>query len=276
MVKPRGLIILLAVLGLLGGVWACGRTGVEVFDEVANDGGGQDATLDSDSKAERISEAGDGQETLAAFDSSGDVVLVDAPVDSHLDVGVADVVLDAPSGHEAGDAGRTDVPSDSGGEVAVTDAASDSPPCPAADSGPEPPSCAPGGPGMTNCGPGGSGTESCCTSLEVCGGMYYRTYTNSGRGPTGEADMATVSAFRLDKYLVTVGRFRQFVAAWNGGYYPTEGSGKHAHLNGGHGLENSGDHGTYVGATLLLPLARYFDYPFYRSDDYGFRCARTL
>jgi formylglycine-generating enzyme len=72
---------------------------------------------------------------------------------------------------------------------------------------------------MTNCGPGGSGTESCCTSLEVTndsvdGGIsYYRTYANDGGGPTGEADPATVSGFRLDKYLVTVGRFRQFVMA---------------------------------------------------------------
>ena len=30
-------------------------------------------------------------------------------------------------------------------------------------------------------------------------------------GPTGEADPASVSGFRLDKYLVTVGRFRQYV-----------------------------------------------------------------
>src|SRR5271165_1443735 len=63
-----------------------------------------------------------------------------------------------------------------------------------ADAGP-PPSCAPGGPGMTNCGPGGSGTESCCTSLEVTGGTYYRTYTNSSSGPA-LADPATVSEFR--------------------------------------------------------------------------------
>ena len=34
---------------------------------------------------------------------------------------------------------------------------------------------------------------------------------------TGLADPATVSDFRLDKYDVTVGRFRQFVKAWNGG-----------------------------------------------------------
>ena len=53
--------------------------------------------------------------------------------------------------------------------------------------------------------------------------------------------------FRLDKYLVTVGRFRQFVTAWNGGsgYAPTDGSGKHSHLNAGRGLLNvASDAGT--------------------------------
>jgi formylglycine-generating enzyme required for sulfatase activity len=98
---------------------------------------------------------------------------------------------------------------------------------------------------MTNCGPGGSGSESCCTSPEVCGGTYDRTYKNSGGGPTEERDPATISGFRLDKYLVTVGRFRQFVAAWSGGYYPSAGSGKHTHLNGGLGLANSASAGTY-------------------------------
>jgi formylglycine-generating enzyme required for sulfatase activity len=74
--------------------------------------------------------------------------------------------------------------------------------------------------------------------LQVAGGTYYRTYTNTGSGPTGEADPASVSGFRLDKYLVTVGRFRQFVSAWNGGagYVPPAGSGKHTHVNGGRGL----------------------------------------
>jgi formylglycine-generating enzyme required for sulfatase activity len=105
-----------------------------------------------------------------------------------------------------------------------------------------PPSCAPGGPGMTNCGPGGSGTESCCTSLEVTGGTFYRMYSNDNIGPTLEAHPATVSGFRMDKYLVTVGRFRQFVDAWNGGagYKPPVGSGKHTYLNGGLGLVNVG------------------------------------
>jgi formylglycine-generating enzyme required for sulfatase activity len=85
---------------------------------------------------------------------------------------------------------------------------------------------------------GTPGTDNCCTSNEVAAGMYYRTYTNTGSGPTGEADLATVSGFRLDKYEVTVGRYRQFVTAWNGGagYTPPAGSGKHTHLNGGNGL----------------------------------------
>lgn len=100
-----------------------------------------------------------------------------------------------------------------------------------------PPSCQTGDGGVTSCG---ASNDSCCTSVEVDGGTYYRTYTNSGSGPTGEADPATVSGFRLDKYLVTVGRFRQFVAAWNAGWTPPAGSGKHTHLNGGLGLANVG------------------------------------
>jgi formylglycine-generating enzyme required for sulfatase activity len=87
----------------------------------------------------------------------------------------------------------------------------------------------------------------------VAAGTYDRTYTNSGGGPTGLADPATVSGYRLDKYLVTVGRFRQFVSAWNGGsgYTPPAGSGKHAHLNGGLGLANSASPGNYESGWVL-------------------------
>src|SRR6202142_2912386 len=91
------------------------------------------------------------------------------------------------------------------------------------------------GNGLTNCG---AASEPCSASLTVTGGTFDRTYANDGTGATGLADPATVGTFRLDKYLVTVGRFRQFVAAWNGGagYAPPPGSGKHAPLNGGSGL----------------------------------------
>jgi sulfatase modifying factor 1 len=111
-----------------------------------------------------------------------------------------------------------------------------------------PPSCKTAGAGRTNCG---ASSESCCTSEEVGGGTYFRTYTNSGAGPTGEADPATVSGFRLDKYDVTVGRYRQFVSAWTGGYTPPAGSGKHAHLNGGQGLANASSVGTYEPGWLV-------------------------
>jgi formylglycine-generating enzyme required for sulfatase activity len=87
----------------------------------------------------------------------------------------------------------------------------------------------------------------------VAAGTFYRTYevgdvgggATSADGGGAEADPATVSAFRLDKYDVTVGRFRQFVKAVlspDGGaaWVPPVGSGKHTHLNGGRGLVDVG------------------------------------
>jgi formylglycine-generating enzyme len=64
-----------------------------------------------------------------------------------------------------------------------------------------------------------------------------------GRGPGTDAysggaeetpeHPASVSAFRLDVFEVTVGRFRRFVQATIAGWQPPAGSGKHAHLPGG-------------------------------------------
>jgi formylglycine-generating enzyme len=128
-----------------------------------------------------------------------------------------------------------------------------------------PPSCAAGGPGMTDCG---ASRESCCTSLEVPGGTYFRTYKNSGNCSTEEADPATVSTFRLDKYLVTVGRFRKFVNAVahampGHSYAPTGGSGKHTHLNGGKGLVAvGGDAGVAYETGWVAPES-----PIAPSDD---------
>jgi sulfatase modifying factor 1 len=103
------------------------------------------------------------------------------------------------------------------------------------------PNCGSGTDGVTNCKPGGIGSESCCTSSDVTAGTFYRTYT-AGTA-SSYADPATLSAFRLDKYLVTVGRFRQFANAWNGGYRPGAGAGKHTYLNGAQGLQNSAGSG---------------------------------
>jgi formylglycine-generating enzyme required for sulfatase activity len=89
----------------------------------------------------------------------------------------------------------------------------------------------------TRTGCGGSLDESCCTSLQVGGGTYLRSY--DGVFNTDPTHPATVHTFTLDKYEVTVGRFRRFVDAWLAGWRPQDGSGVHSHLNGGLGLVDS-------------------------------------
>jgi formylglycine-generating enzyme required for sulfatase activity len=97
------------------------------------------------------------------------------------------------------------------------------------------PSCNGGTAGTTACGAAG---DNCCTSIDVSAGTFDRAYTNAGNGATGLANPATLSEFRLDKYDVTVGRFRLFVRAWTAGFTPPPASGKHTHLNDGRGLAN--------------------------------------
>ena len=101
----------------------------------------------------------------------------------------------------------------------------------AADAGAEPSSCRASGVGLSGCG---AASDSCCTSLAVAAGTFFRSY-DDGLSINGQskASPATVSAFSLDKYEVTVGRFRQFVAATVAGWVPTSGSGKHASLPDG-------------------------------------------
>ena len=108
---------------------------------------------------------------------------------------------------------------------------------------PTSPSCLGGGDGRFNCGP--AGNDDCCASPLVPGGTFSRSYDGVTTGYTDPQYKATVSDFRLDKYEVTVGRFRQFVNAVVAGWTPPAGSGKHTHLNGGSGLLATG--GGYEG-----------------------------
>ena len=73
--------------------------------------------------------------------------------------------------------------------------------------------------GIRNCGP--TGDEVCGLSLTVDGGARGGLQT---------------STFRLDKFEVTVARFRRFAQAWQDGWRPAVGSGVHRHLRGGSGL----------------------------------------
>jgi formylglycine-generating enzyme required for sulfatase activity len=82
---------------------------------------------------------------------------------------------------------------------------------------------------------GANGNDSCCNSLEVLGGMYLRSFDLAGDVNSGDmSHPATVSDFRLDKYEVTVGRFREFVNARMGtqSRAPRTNAGAHPNIAG--------------------------------------------
>jgi formylglycine-generating enzyme required for sulfatase activity len=80
------------------------------------------------------------------------------------------------------------------------------------------------------CGPGGN--ESCCEAALIPGGTFYRSY--DGLDFKNMGFPATVSNFVLDRYEVTVGRFRAFVNAGMGtrARPPMAGLGAHPKLAG--------------------------------------------
>jgi len=84
------------------------------------------------------------------------------------------------------------------------------------------------GAGM-DCGP--AGDENCCASLTVPEGAFIRSY--DGVDHTDDDYGARLSSFGLDRFEVTVGRFRNFVDAWVDGWRPSAGAGKHTHLSAG-------------------------------------------
>src|SRR5262249_32777148 len=85
----------------------------------------------------------------------------------------------------------------------------------------------------SNCG--AAGTDSCCNSPMVPGGTFYRGYDAASDANAGDMTApATVSSFRLDKYEITVGRFRNFVDAGMGtqAQPPPPGAGAHDSIPG--------------------------------------------
>jgi sulfatase modifying factor 1 len=90
------------------------------------------------------------------------------------------------------------------------------------------PSCA----GLAaTCGP--SATSSCCQAARVPGGTFCRDYDRAMDGQHKSMMFpATVSAFVLDRYEVTVGRFRKFVTAGAGtqATSPADAAGAHPRM----------------------------------------------
>src|SRR5258706_4854411 len=123
----------------------------------------------------------------------------------------------------------------------------------AASDGPPASSCAGLAP---TCGP--TGSSPCCESPMVPGGTFYRSYDIGTDGMyTDMSYPATVSTFRLDKYEVTVGRFRQFVNAGMGTQASPRGSGAGAHARiAGSGWDSSWNASLVSDTTSLVLLVK--------------------
>ena len=99
------------------------------------------------------------------------------------------------------------------------------------------------------CGP--EGDESCCADPLVIGGIHQRI-----NDPLLEAEVAD---FHLDRFEVTVGRFRQFVASYPGNK-PRPGAGRHPFVDGS-GWDPAWDAELPVGEAELraeLQCSEYF------------------
>jgi len=82
---------------------------------------------------------------------------------------------------------------------------------------------------------GVAGNDNCCNSPVVSGGRYFRSYDVVNDSLSGDMNSpATISSFRLDKYEVTVGRLRAFVADGQGtqAKHPATGAGAHVNIPG--------------------------------------------
>ena len=129
--------------------------------------------------------------------------------------------------------------------------------------GPRPGCGADGGAGLNTCGPDGG--SACCERPLVAGETTFRRCADNVGEPVANPEQlsqdnccatATVSTFALDRFEVTVGRFRRFAEAFAAGWRPEPGSGKHAHVNEGRGLAllplGTFETGWNVGWTVVL------------------------
>lgn len=84
--------------------------------------------------------------------------------------------------------------------------------------------------------------ESCCTTIALPAGTFHmgRSVDGSDSYPEGNPSeqpehAVTVSAFSLDRYEVTVARYRQFIAGydeWRAGGHPIDSEGQHPNIAG--------------------------------------------
>jgi formylglycine-generating enzyme required for sulfatase activity len=99
---------------------------------------------------------------------------------------------------------------------------------------------------------------SCCQAIEIKSDTFELTYTfEDPASESAQRAPATVrrkiSRFALDRYEVTVGRFRQFIGAYDAIPAPSEGAGAHPSFPGsGWQLAWNADHNRYPGSQAAL------------------------
>jgi sulfatase modifying factor 1 len=135
--------------------------------------------------------------------------------------------------------------------------------------GPEGPSCE----GLAGCDEE-AGTR-CCESLLVTGGTFERS---PGEIPAYEAE---VGDFCLDRFEVTVGRFRKFVAgydAWRSAGHPADSEGEHPRVGAGSGWKTEYDAMLPRRAVQLTGSSRLDPGEAYQTwrDDAGTAAAERL
>ena len=117
-----------------------------------------------------------------------------------------------------------------------------------------------------NCGP--AGTASCCATLPVPGGTFDRGHDVAIDAMYPDTTHpATVSAFHLDTYEVTVGRFRQFVIAGMGTQATAPAAGAGAHANTAGSGWNASFNASLPATTAALTAAMKCDATFQTWTD---------
>ena len=233
--RARALALHLSAFALVGACNALlGTPEPELAEEAGADAGGDTATSQAEATTGQDADATTGQDadaTTAQDSTAQDSTAQDSTAQELDGAGLDGARLD---GAGLGGARCRCRWHHTGGRSAEPDATPDE----ASAEGGAPPSCSDdGGPGFTTWGPTG---DCCCNSFLVPGGTYSRVFSTGADGAaTSLQSPATVSSFRLDEYEVTVGRFRQFVLATRAGWMPLPGSGKHTHVNGGQGLQQT-------------------------------------
>lgn len=105
------------------------------------------------------------------------------------------------------------------------------------------------------CGLGAN--EDCCQAAEVPGGTFYRSYDVATDDYNDMGYPANVSTFVLDKYEVTVGRFRAFVNAGMGTQTTPPGAGAGAHSKlAGSGWNSSWNTNLVANTDALTPAIK--------------------